>query len=98
MAKLPNRAAAMVLRWLVFPFGMRARPPTDELTATAARSVLDDAGVRLRLTGEMFVPEAGELGLGRLEHALALAAAAHPVIGKLRGAVHAGALPDQPMP
>jgi acyl-CoA dehydrogenase len=95
---LPSRGAAMVLRWLVFPLGVRARPPTDQMTAAAARCVLDTPGARLRLTGEVFVPEAGELGLGRLEHALELTAAARPVIGKLRDAVRAGTLPDQATP
>jgi len=90
--------AAAVVRWLVFPFGVRARPPSDRLTAAAARCVLDDPAARLRLTSAMFVPEAGELGLGQLEHAFELTVAARRVTDKLRAAVHAGVLPDQPMP
>jgi acyl-CoA dehydrogenase len=83
---LPNRVAAAAVRWLVFPFGVRAAPPTDRMTAAAARSVLDDPAARLRLTSAMFVPEAHEIGLGRLEHALELTRAARAATDKLRGA------------
>jgi acyl-CoA dehydrogenase len=89
---LPNRAAAAVLRLCVFPLGARVRPPSDRLTAAAACAILDGAPARLRLTREMFVPGAGELGLGRLEAALDLAVAARPHLDRLHEAARSGAL------
>jgi acyl-CoA dehydrogenase len=89
---LPNRAVAGLLRLCVFPLGARARPPSDRLTAAAARSILDGEATRLRLTCDMFVPGARELGLGRLEHALDLAVAARPHRARLHEAVRSGAL------
>jgi acyl-CoA dehydrogenase len=90
---LPSRAVAGLLRLCVFPLGARARPPSDRLTAAAARSILDGAATRLRLTRDMFVPSTRELGLGRLEHALELAVAARPHRARLQDAVRSGALP-----
>jgi acyl-CoA dehydrogenase len=89
---LPSRAVAGVLRMLVFPLGARIRPPSDRLTAAAARSILDGEAARLRLTRDMFVPGSRELGLGRLEYALDLAVAARPHRARLREAVRSGAL------
>jgi acyl-CoA dehydrogenase len=81
---LPNRFAAALLRACVFPLGARRRPPSDALTAAAGRALLDDATARARLTSEMFVPDAAEVGLGRLEHARDLAVAAAPLRASLR--------------
>jgi len=96
---LPNRFAAGVLRLCMFPLGARFRPPSDHLTAAAGRTLLDGAEARVRLTREMFVPDAHEVGLGRLERALELAIAAAPLRAKLREAQRAGTLPrglDEP--
>jgi acyl-CoA dehydrogenase len=90
---LPGRAVAGLLRLCVFPLGARVRPPSDRLTAAAARSILDGAATRLRLTRDMFVPGTRELGLGRLEYALDLAVAARPHRARLHDAVRSGALP-----
>src|SRR5215468_3448177 len=90
---LPSRAAAGLLRLCLFPLGARVRPPSDRLTAAAARSILDGAATRLRLTRDMFVPGTRELGLGRLEYALDLAVAARPHRARLHEAARSGALP-----
>ncbi|HEX3765876.1 MAG TPA: acyl-CoA dehydrogenase [Kofleriaceae bacterium] len=89
---LPGRVAAGLLRLCVFPLGARIRPPSDRLTAAAARAILDGAPARLRLTRDMFVPGNRELGLGRLEAALDLAVAARPHLDRLREAARSGAL------
>jgi acyl-CoA dehydrogenase len=90
---LPDRAVAGLLRLCVYPLGARVRPPSDRLTAAAARSILDGAATRLRLTRDMFVPGSRELGLGRLEYALDLVVAARPHRARLQEAVRSGALP-----
>jgi acyl-CoA dehydrogenase len=86
----PNRLAAAALRNLVFPFGARARPPSDALGAKVARALLEDRDGRLRLTREIYVPQPDEAGLGILEAALHEAAEALAVEAKIRDAVRAG--------
>ncbi len=90
---LPNRLAATTLRLCVFPLGARLRPPSDRVTASAARALLDGAAARLRLTCDMFVPDSDEPGLGELEHALELAIAVAPLRTRLREAQQLGRLP-----
>ncbi|MBI3030163.1 MAG: acyl-CoA dehydrogenase [Candidatus Rokubacteria bacterium] len=93
---LPNRAAAWLLRPLVFPFGARRRPPTDALGAQVARALLEDGEERLRLTSDIYSPPATEPGLGRLEAALHKAVAALAVETKVRDAVRAGRIDRAP--
>jgi acyl-CoA dehydrogenase len=96
LRNLPSRAAAAALRVLTLPLGRRERGPDDRLGGEVARAVLDDTGVRDRLTAGIFRPPTEELGLGRLEAALADAQAALPVEAKLRRAVREGRLEHAP--
>ena len=89
---LPNRAVAWLLRPLLFPFGRRARPPSDALGASVARCLLEDDPARRRLTADIFVPDDADDALGRLESALAKVVRARPVEHKLRRAVRNGTL------
>jgi acyl-CoA dehydrogenase len=96
LANLPNRAAALILRVLIFPFGARQRPPLDDLGSQVARSMLDNGSMRQRLTQDIFSPEPGEEGLGQLEAALALVSTAREVHKKTRDAVSRGQLEKEP--
>ncbi len=93
---LPNRPAAALARALIFPLGARLRPPHDDLGAAVAHDLLDDGEIRRRLTRDIFVPDAGEDGLGRLEAALGLVVVARKAQRKIRDAVHQGALDAEP--
>jgi len=93
---LPTRAAAFVLKLAIFPLGARFRPPSDVLGARVARDILEDREARINLTEDIFVPPAGEVGLGALEAALDKAVRAIPVETKLRDAVRAGKLDRAP--
>jgi acyl-CoA dehydrogenase len=93
---LPNRAAAMALRALMFPFGARLRPPRDDLGSVVARGLLDNGEIRHRLTGDIFVPDTTEEGLGRLEGALSLVMETREVHKKTRDAVNQGLLNPEP--
>ena len=93
---LPNRPAAALVRFLVFPIGARARPPGDDLGAEVARGLLDGNEARLRMSADIFVPGAGEDGLGKLEAALELVLAAQGVRIKIRDAVRSGDLEAAP--
>ena len=92
----PNRPAARLARLLIFPTGVRQRPPGDELGAQVARGLLDGDAMRLRLTPDIFIPDATEDGLGRLEAALHLVVAAKDANARVRDAVRAGALDREP--
>ena len=93
---LPMRVAATMLKIAIFPLGARFRPPSDVLGARVARDILEDREARINLTEDIFVPPAGEVGLGALEAALDKAVRAIPVETKLRDAVRAGKLDRAP--
>jgi acyl-CoA dehydrogenase len=90
---LPNRAAATLLRPVIFPLGASAKPPSDRLSSSLARAILDQHPLRERLTPDIFLPATTEPGIATLEEALRHVAAALPVHEKLRKAQQAGKLP-----
>jgi acyl-CoA dehydrogenase len=93
---LPVRWVAVLLKVAIFPLGARFRPPSDRLGAEVARAILEDREARRTLTADVFVPPAGDPGLGALEAALDKAVRAIPVETKLRDAVRAGQLDRAP--
>lgn len=93
---LPNRLAALALRWVVFPLGARYRPPSDALGAQVARALLEDREGRLLLTPDIYVPPPHEPGLGRLEAALDKVVEALAVESKMRDALRAGRIDRAP--
>jgi len=93
---LPNRPAAAMARFLVFPLGAHRRPPADELGAEVARCLLDGNEARLRLSADIYVPDATEDGLGRLDAALDLIVGAKDGFAKVTDAVRAGTLEREP--
>ncbi len=96
LRNLPARPIAWGLRPLVFPLGRRAKEPDDACLGAAAAALLDEADIRNRLTAGIFIPPPEEVGLGRLEDALARATEALPVEAKLRHAVREGRLEHAP--
>jgi acyl-CoA dehydrogenase len=94
---LPNRPAAFVVRWLVFPFGARRKPPSDRLAARLARAILEGGALREALSTAIYVPERTDAGLGKLEAALAAVTAAAPVREKLRAGQKARKLARGPL-
>ncbi len=95
---LPNRPAAWLTRFLVFPVGAGRRPPDDRLGGAVARELLEDRGARVALTAGLYVPPPEEPGLGRLEAALDHAVQALRVETKIRDAIRAGRLDKAPGP
>jgi acyl-CoA dehydrogenase len=93
---LPNRVAAWGLRVLCFPLGARARGPSDALAGAVARGLLDGGALRERLTRDIHLPREPGSAMGRLEHALSLALAAAPVEKRLKDALRAGRLAEEP--
>ena len=96
LENLPDRFAAGLLRLAIFPLGARTRPPSDALSATVARALLDDREERLRLTRDIYVPAPDDPGLGRLEAALDRAVVAAAALQSLKSAVRARKLEREP--
>ncbi|WP_119461983.1 acyl-CoA dehydrogenase [Rhodospirillaceae bacterium SYSU D60014] len=94
---LPNRPAAATLRVLIFPLGARLRPPRDALGSKVARGLLDGDDMRRRLSRDIFVPDAADDGLGRLEAALDLVVATREIQKKIREAVRQRRLDAEPV-
>ncbi len=92
---LPNRPAAWLLARAVFPLGAlgTAKPPSDRASARLARAIQDGGALRVRLAPDVWLPEFGEPGLGRLEAALQASVAAQAAQTKLKNAQRSGQLP-----
>lgn len=92
LENLPDRAAAWLVRRVVFPFGRRWRRPGDRLTGEVAALLAESATVRERLSAGMYVHADGEDFLGVLETAFALMEQTAPLARKLREALREGRL------
>ncbi|MEM7263033.1 MAG: acyl-CoA dehydrogenase domain-containing protein, partial [Planctomycetota bacterium] len=93
---LPVRPAGWALRRLVFPFGARFRPPSDELGTKVARALLGSSETLDRLTPFVHRPDAEEPGLGVLLAALESVERASEVTAKVKRATGDGNLPKRP--
>jgi acyl-CoA dehydrogenase len=87
---LPNRAAAFVLRHVIFPHGKEFETPRDQLGQQVVRALLEPNGARDRLTAGVYVPRDENEPLAALEAALRAVIAAEAVEAKLRAAAKAG--------
>jgi acyl-CoA dehydrogenase len=81
---LPNRPLACVARVVIFPFGARARPPSDDLGRRVAAILLEPSAARERLTAGIYIPSDPASAVGRIEHALTKVIAADAVERKLQ--------------
>jgi acyl-CoA dehydrogenase len=89
---LPNRAATLLARLLVFPLGRRARAPRDEIGQQLANALQTPGGLRARLAEGLYVTSNGHGALGLLDAALREVIAAEPLEKKLMKAWRAGTL------
>ncbi len=85
---LPNKPLALLARLLALPLGARLNRPKDKLIDKVADAVMQPAsGVREALCADIYIPEAREDGLGKLEATLAKVHAADPVRRKITVAI-----------
>ncbi len=70
LRNFPNRLAAMGLRLLVFPSGMKARPPSDRIEHAIATLLMQPGEARDRLTAGIYLPDSRDEPIGALEGAL----------------------------
>src|SRR5882724_11134860 len=85
LANLPNRFVAIVLKFLVQPFGARLLGPSDRVVHACAQLVLEPSAARDRLTPDLsHVDDDG--GVARLEKAFLLVIAAENISKKMHAA------------
>jgi acyl-CoA dehydrogenase len=90
ISNYPSRAAAWLLRRIVFPLGRPYVAPSDRLGHAVARLVIEPGAVRDRLTAGCYLPRQENEILGKLEAALEAVVAAEPIEHKVRAAQRAG--------
>jgi len=90
LRNFPNRAVALLLRFLIFPFGRRFRPADDLLGHQIAGVILNPSEIRDRLTKGVFTCRDSNEAIGRIEVALDSVIAAEQVEKRLSAAVRSG--------
>jgi len=92
----PNRALAVLLRFIAFPFGRPYKLPSDALDSTVARIMQTDSDSRDRLTAGMHMPSTEQSPHAFGELAFRLIPQVNAIEARLRPAIQAGALPPLP--
>jgi acyl-CoA dehydrogenase len=90
ISNYPSRAAAWVLRRIIFPIGRPYVVPSDRLGHAVARLLIEPSATRDRLTAGAYVPRSESDVMGKLEAAMQAAVAAEPSERKVRDAQKAG--------
>lgn len=66
----PNRPLALLLRWIIFPWGRLYAPPNDKLGHQVSSLLINPSEMRNRLTAGVFIPEDKNEAVTQLEDAL----------------------------
>src|SRR5260370_2069218 len=85
LANLPNRFVAVVLKFLVQPFGARVLGPSDLVIHQCAQLVLEPSAARDRLTPDLSEID-DDRGVARLEKAFLLVTGAEDIPRRMRAA------------
>jgi acyl-CoA dehydrogenase len=85
LANFPNRFVAVILKFLVQPFGARVLGPSDRVTQQCAQLVLEPSAARDRLTPDLSHVD-DDRGVARLEQAFVLVTAAEDIARRMRAA------------
>jgi acyl-CoA dehydrogenase len=86
LQNFPSRAAALALRAMVLPPGLRAKAPSDKLVAQCANMLLEPCDTRDRLVGAVWEGHDSP-SVENLERAYGLMIEAQPLLDRIR---HAG--------
>ena len=87
---LPFRPLGWLMRFLIFPTGLRFHRPTDRMDKAAAKLLLQPSTIRDSLTEGIYTSEDIEEKVGLLDRAMEAAYATVPIDKLLREAKHAG--------
>ena len=85
LANLPNRFVAVVLKFLIQPFGARVLGPSDRVVRQCAQLILEPSAARDRLTPDLSHVE-DDGGIARLEKAFLLVTGAEDIAKRMRAA------------
>src|SRR6202165_2344757 len=85
LANLPNRFVAVVLKFLVQPFGARVLGPSDLVTHQCAQLVLEPSAARDRLTPDLSHVD-DDRGVARVGREVLLVTAAEDIAKRIRAA------------
>ncbi len=85
LANLPNRFVAVVLKFLVQPFGARVLGPSDLVIHRCAQLVLEPSAARDRLTPDLSHID-DDRGVARLEKAFVLVTGTEDIASRMRAA------------
>ena len=80
----PNRPIALLLRWVIFPWGRLYAPPNDHLGHVISTLLINPSEMRNRLTEGVFIPEDSEEAVTHLESTFRLMIDAEPLERKIR--------------
>ena len=83
LSNFPVKSLATLLRWMIFPRGMRLRPPLDSRNRECAQIALEPGAARDRLTAGMYLPK-GEDATAVLEAAFLATVACEPLDKRMR--------------
>jgi acyl-CoA dehydrogenase len=83
LSNFPVKGLATLLRWMIFPRGLRLRPPLDSRNRECAQIALEPGAARDRLTAGMFIPK-GEDATAVLEAAFLATVACEGLDKKIR--------------
>jgi acyl-CoA dehydrogenase len=83
LQNFPVRIIAWGVRRVIFPWGMRRRPPSDRLGHKVVKLMMQPGAARDRLTAGMYVPEDPDDPVGALEVALQSAIDCEPLRAKM---------------
>ena len=90
LRNLPNRAAASVLRLMIFPRGRTYFAPSDELGQKLVELITHPTQTRARLCRQTYVTQDPDNAMATLHNAMVAATRASPLYEKLRNAARAG--------
>ncbi|WP_065755350.1 acyl-CoA dehydrogenase [Bradyrhizobium paxllaeri] len=85
LANLPNRLVAVILKFLIQPFGAKVTGPSDRVVHACAQLVLEPSAARDRLTADLSAVD-DDGGIARLEKAFRLVTAAEDAAKQMRAA------------
>jgi len=85
LANLPNRFVAVILKFLIQPFGAKVTGPSDRVVQQCAQLVLTPSAARDRLTADLSAVD-DDGGVARLEKAFRLVTAAEDAAKQMRAA------------
>ncbi len=88
----PRRFMAKILRWICFPFGMRFRPATDQLSMQISQEMLQENAINDFITRSCFIKQDESDAVGRVVLAKQLFYRSTEARAKLQAAIKKGSI------